>query len=379
MAVRLAVRLKLEPNPEQAKILLHTLESANVACNLISDSAWANQTFGRYALHKANYYGIKARFDLAAQVVVRCISKVADAYKLNCKVRHNFRPHGSIAYDERILRFKDGDRVSIWGLGGRLVVRFACGDYQRRFLPFRKGEVDLVYWNQTFYLSVVCQVDEPPIAEIADIVGVDLGLVNLATDSDGVVYSGAAVEQKRRRYAHRRRNLQRKKTRSARRKLHRLRGQQARYQRDVNHCISKAIVAVAQRTARGVALEDLQGIRKRVTARRRQRARLANWSFAQLRFFLEYKARLAGVEVLLVDPRNTSRTCPVCGCVDKRNRCSQSNFRCTRCGYSALADWCAAREIRARAVVNRPMVAVGVPGTDPQAASYKRMARAICG
>jgi hypothetical protein len=48
-----------------------------------------------------------------------------------------------------------------------------------------------------------------------------------------------------------------------------------------------------------------------------------------------------------VDPANTSRTCPVCGHVDKRNRRSQSEFRCRRCGHAGPADVIAARNIRA--------------------------------
>lgn len=119
----------------------------------------------------------------------------------------------------------------------------------------------------------------------------------------------------------------------------------------------KAIVQTAERTSRGIALEDLNGIRARVTARRRQRARLANWPFRQLRSFVAYKARLAGVPVVYVDPRNTSRTCPECGCIDKANRPNQATFSCVSCGYSAAADHNAARMIRARAAVRQPMVA----------------------
>src|SRR5690606_24270109 len=257
-------------------------------------------------------------------------------------VNRTFRPHGSIASDDRVLRFKSGDQVSIWTVAGRQVIAYACGDYQRQYLPFRMGEVDLVFYRDRFYLNVVCDVEEPPTTEAGDILGVDLGVVNIATDSDGTTYTGAAVEQRRRIYAHRRRNLQRKGTRSAKRKLRKLSGKQRRFQRNVNHVVSKAIVASAQRTGRGIALEDLTGIRDRVSARRRQRARLHNWSFFQLRSFIVYKARLAGVPVVLVDPKNTSRTCIACGCVDKANRPTQARFSCVSCGYAAPADHVAA-------------------------------------
>ena len=124
----------------------------------------------------------------------------------------------------------------------------------------------------------------------------------------------------------------------------------------MNHRISKRIVAVAEGIRRGIALEDLKGIRGRVTARKPQRATLHSWSFFQLASFVRYKARLAGVPLVLVDPRNTSRTCPVCGYVDKANRPNQSTFSCRQCNFVGFADHIAARTIASRASVKAPHV-----------------------
>jgi IS605 OrfB family transposase len=190
-----------------------------------------------------------------------------------------------------------------------------------------------------------------------DWLGVDLDIVHLAADSDGETWGGSKVELVRRIFAHRRRNLQRKGTRAARRKLRAIKGRQARFQADTNHTIAKAIVQKAQRTGRGLALEDLRGIRGRVTAKRRQRARMANWGFHQLKSFVVYKAALAGVPVVLVDPRDTSRQCSCCGVIDKASRRTRDDFLCTACGHAMAADTNAALTIRARAAVNRPMVA----------------------
>jgi transposase len=70
-----------------------------------------------------------------------------------------------------------------------------------------------------------------------------------------------------------------------------------------------------------------------------------------------YKAILAGVPVIFVDPRNTSRECDSCGHTDKKNRKTQSEFLCLHCGHSDHADRNAAKIIRKRALVNAPMVA----------------------
>lgn len=73
-------------------------------------------------------------------------------------------------------------------------------------------------------------------------------------------------------------------------------------------------------TDRGIAREDLTGIRDRVRLRKPQRSMLHSWAFAQLGAFLDYKAAQAGVAVVAVDPAYTSQTCSRCGHVDKRNR-----------------------------------------------------------
>jgi IS605 OrfB family transposase len=135
--------------------------------------------------------------------------------------------------------------------------------------------------------------------------------------------------------------------------------------RDTNHRISKRIVEKAQRTKSGIALEELRGIRGRVRARRSQRSTLHSWSFHQLRQFVVYKAALAGVPMVFVDPRNTSRTCPKCGCVDKRNRPNRDRFRCVSCSFAGEADSIAATNICSRAHVMVPHAA----GSTAQAAS----------
>ena len=111
-------------------------------------------------------------------------------------------------------------------------------------------------------------------------------------------------------------------------------------------------------TKRAIALEKLTHIRTRARARRSQRATLHSWSFAQLQAFIVYKAALAGVPVHRVNPRNTSRTCPACGHIDKANRKTQSSFVCTSCGFAGLADVIAAENIRVlgRALVSAPYV-----------------------
>ena len=357
--MKLTAKVKLLPTDDQARLLRRTLETANLACDHISTRAWNAKMFNRFKIQKLTYAETRTKFNLTAQVVIRCISKVADAYYLDHKHKRRFRPHGGIAYDNRILNWRMADgTVSIWCLGGRQSMPFVAGPHQLELLAHQCGETDLATIGGKWYLFAVCEIEEPAPGDVSDVLGVDLGVTNIAVDSDGQVHSSAQVNGLRHRHRRLRQKLQAKGTRSARRLLKRRSGKEARFAADVNHVVSMRIVAAAQGTGRGIALENLHGIRSRITVRRSQRATLHSWSFFQLRSFLEYKARRIGVPLVLVDPRNTSRTCPACGYIDKASRVSQSVFACVVCGFSGLADHIAALNIRVlgRAAVIRPYV-----------------------
>jgi putative transposase len=350
--MKLVAALKLTPTREQAACLKATLARCNEACDWLATLAWDTETFGQYALHKIGYVETRRRFSLTAQAAVRCISKVADAYKLDRDTQRHFRPDAAQPYDDRIIRFvKDGRAVSLWTLEGRMVVPIVMGEHQARLMAYRKGEVDLCIVRGKWMLAATCDVPETDEFQAEDWLGVDLGIVSLLVDSDGRAHTGADVERKRRGIQKRRARLQKRGTKGAKRRLRIVSRKQARYQRHTNHCIAKAVVLEAERTGRGIALEQLKGIRARVTARSNQRARLGNWGFGQLGAFIAYKAKRAGVPVCYVDPRNTSRQCAACGCIDKKNRTNQATFRCVSCGHTANADTNAAINIRSRALV----------------------------
>ena len=361
--MKLIAQLKLQPTLPQAAMLKRTLEASNAACNYLSTVAWETRTFSKFALQRLCYKQVREQFGLAAQMTIRALAKVADAYKPDKRTPRAFRPHAAIAYDDRILSFALPDSsVSIWTLDGRQAIPFVCGAWQRPLLQTRHGETDLVLVRGEWYLFAVCDMEEPEPLAVDEVLGIDLGVTNIATDSDGTIHSGSTIKNVRYRHRRLRNRLQQKGTRSATRRLRRLAGQEARFAKDVNHTISKCIVREAQRTKRGIALENLKHIRTRVRARKSQRTVLHSWSFAQFLAFVTYKAQLVGVPVVLVDPRNTSSTCPACGHIDKANRPSQAVFRCTSCGCAGHADVIAAENIRVlgRAAVMQPYVSEAV-------------------
>ena len=297
-------------------------------------------------------------------MTIRAIAKVVEVYKRDKTIQPRFRPHGAMVYDERICSFPAADRVSLLTLDGRIVVPFRFGAYATAMLARKRGQADLLYrkGTDTFFLAVTVDAPEPEPGEPqpGDYLGVDLGVITLAATSDGELLNHSAgpkhahINQVRARYSRFRRKLQQKGTKSAKRLLRKRSGRERRFAKDVNHCISKALVSTAQGTGRGIALENLTHIRSRTTVGKRQRRVLHSWAFFQLRAFIAYKAALAGVPLALVNPACTSQTCSRCGHCEQANRKSQARFLCVACGVSAHADLNAAVNIGRRAAVNRP-------------------------
>ncbi len=360
--------LKLVPTEEQHHALLETMHVFNAATNAVAAVAFAEQSANKFDLQKLVYGELRATYKLPAQLAIRCISKAAEAYKRDKRIKPSFRPEGAMIYDPRVMSFKGRNQVSLLTLSGRVLVPFRAGAYQQARLHAIKGQADLLSRNGTFFLAVTLEVPTPePDEPEGGTLGVDLGIVNLATDSEGATFSGEAVEKNRQRLSSLRQRLQKRGTKSAKRHLKKLSGREARFKKNTNHVISKHLVQKAKGHRQGIAIEDLRHIRSRTdgTVSKSQRNRHTSWSFGQLRLFLTYKAALAGVPLHVVDPRNTSRTCSVCGHCAKENRKSQACFQCVQCGYAAPADWNAAINI-SRADVMQPLV-------EPEISRNKRL------
>lgn len=352
--------LKLAPTIEQHQALLDTMHAFNASATYVASVAFAEQSANKFELQKLVYGELRRTYKLPAQLAIRAISKASEAYKRDKSIQPTFRPEGAIVYDPRVMSFKGLTQVSLLTLSGRVLVPFLMGTYQASRMGAIKGQADLLSRNGLFFLAVTLDVPTPTPIIPTETLGVDLGIVNLATDSTGETFTGSPVEKTRQRLLNVRTALQKKGTRSAKRHLKKLSGKEARFRKNTNHVISKRIVQKAKANHQALALEELRHIRQRTerTVKRSQRAKQSSWSFAQLRFFLSYKTALAGVPLHSVDPRNTSRTCSQCGHCAKENRKSQACFCCVHCGMSMNADINAAINI-SRASVMVPLVSSG--------------------
>jgi putative transposase len=237
--MKLTLQLQLLPKPDQKAVLLATMERFNEAATFAAKVGFEAKVYGQVTLHRLAYREIREKFGLSSQMAVRAIAKAVETFQRDKTVCPIFKPRGAITYDQRVLSFKGLTTVSLWALSGRPLIPFVCGAYQKERQGRIKGQADLVLRQGKFFL--LCTIAMPEDAPITpkDVLGVDMGIVELATDSTGESFSGANIETKRRHYAKRRAGLNRVGTKSARRRLSKIRKREANFRRDTNHCISK--------------------------------------------------------------------------------------------------------------------------------------------
>ena len=349
--MKLTLKIKLLPTDEQANLLLETMKEANAVCNAISDVAWQEKIFNNFRLHHKVYHSYKATFNLSSQMLIRQIAKVADAYKLDKKVKRQFKPLGSIAYDSRIMSYKPNNIVSLWCIGGRQKINFVC--HNPNYIPYIKGEANLVYKKGKFYLFQTVDVPEEDVEDVEEFIGCDFGLTTIIATSDGINHSAEWLNTYREHRQKVRSSIQTKADTSKRstkrncRKLSkRLSGKERTTANLINHTISKSIVASAKEQGKGISIEDLTNIR--FTSKRRNkkfRIKLSKWNFADLRVKLEYKALLNGVKLVVVNPAYSSQTCCECKHIGKR---TNKVFKCinTNCNVDTIdADYNASKVI----------------------------------
>lgn len=350
----ISVKCKLQVPVELRNEIDRTLLWFAEACHQIYEVAKREKCWNTTKLHHKVYKPVRQATGLKANHVCQAIRRVI-GNAASVKQVHKFRPT-SINLDVRTFQYiEDLQTVGITLMCGRVKFKLSMGNYQ---LALLKGQaptaatLNKTKWGD-YYINVCVNQTTNPTGQRLKVVGVDLGRRDIATTSTGKSWSGKQIQSIRDRYSFVRANVQSKRTRSSRRLLRRLSGREQRFQKWLNHNISKQLVQEAKQIGADLAFEDLTNIRESLNQKLRsktERRRTNNWAFYQLRLFVGYKANIAGVKVVLVPPAYTSQTCSRCGHIHPVKGKSYRNgkvFKCGHCGFEHDADINAANNIAA--------------------------------
>lgn len=337
-----------------------------VACDWINANTPEKMT-NKTAMQSLVYQDVRRNFGLSSNLAIQAIRRVCanrkTAFQKGKQVK-KFSPT-SVSYDARIFSFRETDwTVSIKLLNSRQRLKLLIGNYQVGLLKGQEPTSAVLVKRRSGEYYIHITIDQPtnPITETNNVLGVDLGRTDIATTSEEESWSGKQITDKRNHYAKLRASLQKKATkgtrstrRCCRQLLARLSGKEKRFQKHINHEISRLLVNHAVTNKKAIAIEDLTGIRERTNKKPRSKIdkRLGNsWAFYQLRQFLTYKCILAGVKLILVNPAWTSQTCHKCLAIGDRKG---KKFSCSRCGNQCDADYNGAKNIEALGrIINTP-------------------------
>ena len=193
--MKLTLQTQLLPTDAQAAALGETLRAFNAAADWLAGEAFTLKLANKIDLQKRYYHKLRDDFGLSAQMAVRCIAQVCEAYKRDKTRRPHFREFAAMPFDQRMMSFRGETAVSLLTLAGREVVALVMGDYQRKYFDAPRGQCDLLRRHDgKWFLLVTVELSPPAPVISEDFLGVDLGVTNLATDSDGEHHNGKAVE-----------------------------------------------------------------------------------------------------------------------------------------------------------------------------------------
>src|SRR3990167_11072984 len=294
-------KIKINATPE----IINTIKAYTKGLNLCIDIAWQNKISNNIKLHPFAYATL--RYTLPSQLAVACIKQACGMVKKakskpivkRTSVRYNFQRSANLKNDILVLRL----------LNKRQEFKLNIPECYKEYFSWKISESLLRMDNKgrAFFLFTFSkEVDAINNITQNIVLGIDLGVNNLAVTSDSRFYNSAKVKQIKRKFKFIRAKLQAKGTQSARRLLRKISGKEKRFMAWVNHNISKEIVSSFD--GNKIVMENLKGIRKQRRGKR-MNYWISNWSFCQLQNFIKYKAEREGIVVERVKPNYTSQIC----------------------------------------------------------------------
>lgn len=349
--ITITAKIQISVTDTDKQLLNETMSVYRDACNYVSGYVFRTHDLKQFSLNKVLYSTLRGTFGLKSQMAQSVFKTVIARYKTileNQKewIKPSFKkPQYDLVWNRDYSLTRNCFSVNT--LYGRVKLPYFAEGMLKYFdhTVYKFGTARLVNKHGKYFLHipVTCDVEESKLSDVCNVVGIDRGINFVVSTYDskhksGFV-SGKAIKQKRANYSKLRKELQMRRTPSARRRMKAIGGRENRWMQDINHQVSKALVENNPKHTLFV-LEDLSGIRS-ATERVKTKDRYVSvsWSFYDLEQKLIYKAKQNQSTVIKVDPRYTSQCCPICGHTEKSNRNKKIHlFCCKNCGYKSNDD-----------------------------------------
>ncbi|WP_128476741.1 RNA-guided endonuclease InsQ/TnpB family protein [Halorussus pelagicus] len=358
----------LSVSPTDAPRLRELVEAWKRGCQLAVNEAWG-VCHTRSEVQQLAYDRLREETDLGSQHAVLATHRAAEAIK-RAHQRDAAKPEftsPTVAFDTRTMTVFDDRTVSLTTTGERVRcdLKLPADDgYQSRYLDdedWEPAKSTLHYRDGEFTFHLGFRTPRPaidPPTEGATVLGVDLGVENLAVTSTARFFDAGELNHRREEFERVQASLEATGTRSAARTLRQAGNRTDRFVRQRLHEVANGIVAEAEQyDCELVAFGELDEAIDLLP----EADPYHEWLFGRLLSFVEYRAAERDIAVVEVNPEYTSQRCMECGFTHPQNRNLEDNqFECLKCEASAHDDYNAAKNIAFRCVRRGPLSSRGL-------------------
>jgi len=357
-ALTVTVRMRVSPEPENQQAVLDLMRRYRDALNYSIRAVIASKALSLTKAHKLLYNDLRERYGLPSRAAQDCYREaiaIAKSWLKNPRKGNKPTVKSLRMWLTHELGYRvKGDHVELAG-GYRLRII----GYDRRYDNLPNREARLVFRDGRFDLYVTKRVPRPAKYAPKGVLAVDV-------NERQVVVGNSRVEQRIEtpveRALHCRRLAERLQGKysspkysawlrrsGVRRRIRHFHRKARNIIEDWARKTAHIIVSLAKQSQLAVAREDLTGLIESLRELPKDhRTALIALGYRRLGFWIDWQAEKGGVPLLVVDPANTSSTCPRCGA--KLVEVGYRRLRCPHCGFEADRDSIAVLNIEGRAL-----------------------------
>jgi len=349
----LTVRMKVSPEPRVVELLRRYRDALNysvrriVECKAISISK----------AHKLLYNDLKVKFDLPSRIAIDCYREALSIGKSWLKNQKKgkmptMKTLRMWLTPSQSYRIKNGYIEIIGGYRLRII------GWDKRYDQYPSREARLIYKYEEMFLMIFKRVPKPSKYTPKGILAVDINEKNIVLGNNILEVRYSTVVEKALHYRLLAEKLEKKysfsKYRAWTRKriLNRIRYFYKKARNIVEDWakkISHEVVEVAKENNYAVVREDLTNLIKAlIELPKEHKVRMIALSYRRLSCWIDWQAEKHGVPIIIIEPRGTSSTCPICNSKLKEN--GYRKLKCNRCGFEADRDTIAILNIERKAL-----------------------------
>jgi len=323
--------------------------------NQLLDFAWMKGITSFKRLKAEKYYEMRMKYpSLPSHYIYTACQMACSIYRSFRKLKRRGLAKAEKPYFKKQVLMLDDHLFSLdlerWEASiatehGRIRVKLLHGTYHEKFKDMKAGEAWILRKNNEFYLNICFSKTVKLMEQDNKAIAVDINENNVAFGStEGIVNFKTEERAIRTAYFLKRKRIQLKLGSRGEMLMEKYRGREKRRIEDIYHKLADKIVEKAREdNATTIILERLTNIRRRIRYSRAVNGRLHRWSFRRLQKIIEYKAKLAGLNVVYVNARGTSTLCPICR--EKLSPNGHRLMRCPKCGLEEDRDVIAVRNL----------------------------------